>query len=194
MIRVEIKKADKLTDRKWLNLFDVAYQDKNGLNRSWQIATRASQPKCVSGQFSGSDAVMMVPFHIPENKLVITREYRIPLDDYEVSLPAGLIDAGESLEQAVRRELKEETGLDLVRIISISPPLYSSAGMTDESVAMVYIECDGRPSSAGNTDSESIEVDYVSPSQAARLCSDTSLKFDAKAWLVLQNYSMTGRL
>ena len=179
---------------KWVNLFDVAYKDKNGLNRSWQIATRARQPKCVSGQFTEVDAVMMVPFHTSEKKLVITREYRVPLDDYEVSFPAGLIDAGESVEQAVRRELKEETGLNLSRVILISPPLYPSAGMTDESVAMVYIECDGRPSSAGNTISESIEVDFVSPSQAARLCNNPMLKFDAKAWLVLKNYSKTGIL
>ena len=191
---MEIKKADKLTNMKWLNLFDVAYKDKNGLNRSWQIATRARQPKCVSGQFTETDAVMMVPFHTSENKLVITREYRVPLDDYEVSFPAGLIDAGESVEQAVRRELKEETGLNLSRVICTSPPLYTSAGMSDESVAMVYIECDGRPSSAGNTTSESIEVDFVSPSQAARLCNKPTLKFDAKAWLVLKNYSKTGLL
>ena len=77
---------------------------------------------------------MMVPFHTSENKLVITREYRVPLDDYEVGFPAGLVDAGESVEQAVRRELKEETGLNLSRVICTSPPLYPSAGMTDESV------------------------------------------------------------
>jgi ADP-ribose pyrophosphatase len=137
---------------------------------------------------------MMVPFHTSTNKLVITREYRVPLDDYEVGFPAGLVDAGESVEQAVRRELKEETGLNLSRIICTSPLLYPSAGMTDESVSMVYIECDGRPSSAGNTASESIEVDFVSPSQAARLCNNPMLKFDAKAWLVLKNYSKTGIL
>jgi ADP-ribose pyrophosphatase len=66
--------------------------------------------------------------------------------------------------------------------------------MTDESVAMVYIECNGRPSTAGNSASESIEVDFVSPSQAARLCENSALKFDVKAWLVLYNYSKTGHI
>ncbi len=179
---------------KWLNLFDVAYKDKNGINKSWQVATRAGQPKCVSGRFTEPDAVMIVPFHTSENKLVITREYRVPLADYEIAFPAGLVDVGESLEQAVRRELKEETGLNLTRVTCTTPILYTSAGMTDESVVMVTIECSGRPSSAGNTASESIEVDFVSPSQAARLCKNPTLKFDAKAWLVLNNYSKTGRL
>jgi ADP-ribose pyrophosphatase len=191
---MEIKKADNLTNLKWLNLFEVAYKDKSGLNKSWQVATRAKQPKCISGRFTEPDAVVIVPFHTSENKLVITREYRVPLADYEVGFPAGLVDDGEGIEQAVRRELKEETGLILARVLSTSPPVYSSAGMTDESVSMVYIECDGRPSSAGNTASESIEVDFVSPSQAARLCNNPMLKFDAKAWLVLKNYSKTGIL
>ena len=191
---MEIKKADNLTSLKWLNLFEVAYKDKSGLNKSWQVATRAKQPKCISGRFTEPDAVVIVPFHTSENKLVITREYRVPLADYEVGFPAGLVDEGESVEQAVRRELKEETGLNLTRVISTSPPVYSSAGMTDESVAMVYIECNGRPSTAGNSASESIEVDFVSPSKAARLCDNPALKFDVKAWLVLYNYSKTGHL
>jgi ADP-ribose pyrophosphatase len=191
---VKITKADKLTNLQWLNMFDVAYKDKSGRDKSWQVATRARQPKCISGQFADPDAVVIVPFHIAENKIVITREYRVPLADYEYGFPAGLVDDGESIEQAVRRELDEETGLSLTRVISISPPVYSSAGMTDESVAMVYIECSGRPSTAGNTASESIEVDFVSPSQAARLCGNPTLKFDAKAWLVLYNYSKAGHL
>ena len=191
---MEIKSAKKLTNLKWLNMFDVIYMDKNGRNKSWQIATRARQPKCVSGRFTEPDAVVIVPFHTPENKIVITREYRVPLADYEYGFPAGLVDDGESVEQAVRRELKEETGLSLTRVINTSPPVYSSAGMTDESVAMVYIECNGRPSTAGNTASESIEVDFVSPTQAARLCDNTALKFDAKAWLVLYHYSKTDRI
>ena len=191
---MEIKKADKLTDLKWLNMFEVAYRDKNCRNKSWLVASRARQPKCVSGRFADPDAVVIVPFHTSENKIVITREYRVPLADYEYGFPAGLIDEGERIEQTVRRELKEETGLNLTRVIGTSPPLYSSAGLTDESVAMVYIECNGRPSTAGNTGSESIQVDFVSPSQAARLCDNPALKFDAKAWLVLYNYSKSGHL
>ncbi len=177
-----------------MNLFDVTYQDKNGHTKSWQIATRARRPKCISGRYASPDAVMIAAFHTSENKIVITREYRVALADYEYGFPAGLVDEGERVEQAVRRELEEETGLNLTRILRISAPLYSSAGMTDESVAMVFIECNGRPSTAANTASELIEVDLVSPKQAAELCNHPNLKFDAKAWLVLDNYSKTGRL
>jgi ADP-ribose pyrophosphatase len=191
---VKIRSSHKLTDLKWLNLFEVAYVDRTGLNRSWQVASRAKEPKCITKNFAVPDAVVIVPLHTAENKIVITKEYRIPLADFEYGFPAGLIDAGETIEQASRRELKEETGLEITRFNGISPSLYSSAGISDESVVMVYVECDGNPSNALNTGSEFIEVELLSPSQAARLCENPILKFDAKAWLVLSGFAKYGHL
>ena len=191
---MKIKSAQKLTNLKWLNMFEVAYIDKSGRNRYWQVASRAKEPKCITKNFAAPDAVVIVPFHLAENKIVVTREYRVPLAGFEYGFPAGLIDAGETIEQASRRELKEETGLDVIQITGISPSIYSSAGMSDESVAMVYVECEGNPSTARNTGSEFIEVELVSPSQASRMCENPALKFDAKAWLVLSGFAKYGHL
>jgi ADP-ribose pyrophosphatase len=185
----EIKGYKKLTDEKWLNLFEVNYVAKNGDDKSWKIASRQKQPKCITGRYDRPDAVVIVPFHTAKNKMVITREYRVPLNDYEYGFPAGLLEAGESVEKATRRELREETGLTVSRLIRSTPPIYSSAGMSDESVAMVYVECEGEPSSSANTDSELIEVLFISPSEAAGLLSDTALKFDAKAWLEISRFA-----
>jgi len=185
----EIKQARKLTDEKWLNLFDVKYVAKTGEEKSWQMATRKKKPKCMTGRYDQPDAVVIVPFHKAKDKLVITREYRVPLNDYEYGFPAGLIDEGESVEQATRRELREETGLNLSRLIKMSPPIYSSAGMTDESVAMVYVECEGEPSNTGNTEFELIEVLLISPAEAFQMCSDSTLRFDAKAWLEISQFA-----
>ena len=186
---IEIKASKKLTHQKWLNLFDVKYVAKTGDEKSWQLATRKKKPKCVTGRYDQPDAVVIVPFHKAKNKMVITREYRVPLSDYEYGFPAGLIDDGESVEQATRRELREETGLTVSRFIKKSPPIYSSAGMTDESVAMVYVECEGTPSNTGNTEFELIEVLLITPAEAFRMCSDATLKFDAKAWLEISQFA-----
>ena len=186
---VEIKDSRKLTVEKWLNLFEVRYVARTGDEKSWQIASRQKEPKCITGRYHRPDAVVIVPFHTVKNKMVITREYRVPLNDYEYGFPAGLVDSGESVEQAARRELMEETGLTVSRFIKISPPIYSSAGMTDESVAMVYVECEGEPSNSANTDSELIEILFISPDEALGLLSDTTLKFDAKAWLAISQFA-----
>lgn len=185
---MKIISCKKLTDRKWLNLFDISYLDKNGHEKLWQLATRDTVPRCMTGKFNEPDAVLMIPLHRTEQKLVIIREYRVPLAGYQYEFPAGLIDAGETLEEACRRELKEETGLDLNHIHTISPVLYSTAGMTDESLVLVYCDCDGTPSNIQNQGTEDIEVYLVSQNEAKRLLSDTSQKMDVKTWLALSQF------
>ncbi len=191
---MKIKDSKKLTNLKWLNLFNVSYVDRDGVHKIWQIASRVKEPKCVTRDFAKPDAVVMVPFHKSKKKMVITKEYRVPLADYEYGFPAGLVDEGETVQEAARRELKEETGLEITRFIKIGPSIYSSAGMTDESVSMVYIECDGVPSNHRNEGSEDIQVIFVSREETSQLCNDSSLKFDAKAWIVLINFAKFGRI
>ena len=191
---MRIKGGEKLTDFKWLNLFNIHYVDSHDTERQWQVATRHKHPKCMTGQFAIPDAVVIVPFHIGRGKIVMTREFRVPLAGFEYGFPAGLIDDGETVEAATRRELYEETGLSVVQILKISPPIYSSAGMTDEAVTMVFVECEGLPSAAANEGAEQIEVILASPSEIAIMCRDSALKFDAKAWLVLSEFAEKGHL
>ena len=175
----------KVTDLKWLNIFEVFFRDRNGRRRSWMVTTRRQAPKCITGRFAKPDAVVIVAFHLRQGKLVVNRERRVALGGDEYGFPAGLVDEGETVEDAVRRELKEETGLAVTQILKVGPPVYSSAGMTDESVSMVFVECDGDVTSAANEGVEQIEPMLLSREAVARLVRDPSKKFDAKAWLVM---------
>jgi ADP-ribose pyrophosphatase len=190
--QLEIKNCKKVTNYRHVNLWEIEYVDRFGGSRQWQVATRMKAPKCVSMVFDRADAVVIVPFHQTEKRLVIIREFRVPLGGYQYGFPAGLVDSGETVYDAAARELKEETGLTVVDFLTASPPVYSSSGMTDESVSMVYVTCNGTPSNRGNARSEDIETLMVTPGEASLLCSDTKIKFDVKTWLVLSSYAERG--
>jgi ADP-ribose pyrophosphatase len=175
-------------------MFEIKYQDTEGRNRVWCFASRNDPPQCVPNVPAAPDAVVIVPFHAGKNRLVIIREFRVPLGDYQYGFPAGLVEKGESVETSAVRELREETGLTVTKWLKTSPPVYSSSGMTDESIAMAYVECSGEPSCQGNTASEDIETLMVTPEEAAVLCRNETIKFDVKTWLVLSIYGATGKI
>jgi ADP-ribose pyrophosphatase len=182
----------KLTDRPWLNLYDVAYTTKDGSPHHWQMCSRKATP---IEQAPEPDAVYIVPIlPTPQgNRLVMTKEFRVPLDDVEYGFPAGLIDEGESIETTVRREMKEETGLDVETIHHVSPPVYSSAGMSDESCCMVLVTVSGTPSTALNETHEQIEVLLCDVEDIRALLKSTN-KIAGKAWGMLYHFAATGKI
>jgi ADP-ribose pyrophosphatase len=138
--------------------------------------------------------VVIVPYHVGRRKLVIIEEFRVVLGGYQYGFPAGLVDDGETVDVTCRRELKEETGLALQRILRRSPPVYSSSGMTDEAVTMVFVECDGTPSNAANESSEDIRAVLVDPAEAETLCTAAEHRMDVKTWIVLSTFARFGRI
>ena len=68
-------------------------------------------------------AVVMIPV-LPDGRIVLIRQFRYPVGQVEIELPAGKIDPGESPEETVQRELQEETGYGsgkITRLAEIHP-------------------------------------------------------------------------
>ena len=59
-------------------------------------------------------------------EVVLQKQYRPPLDKIVIEIPAGLVDEGESAEQAAVRELKEETGY-VGKVLETSPIMFNGA-------------------------------------------------------------------
>jgi ADP-ribose pyrophosphatase len=182
---MQIRGVTRLTDEKWLNLFAATFEHNKHEGR-WVFASRQAKPYQTPVV---ADAVIVVPVLITKGqprRLAVIREFRIPVGDYVYGLPAGLVDPGETIETCVRRELLEETGLKVKKILRVTQPLYSSSGLTDETAAMVFVEASQtKKSKAALEAAEEIEMILLDFEGICRLCDDTSARMDAKLWTVL---------
>lgn len=193
MKKNRIKELISLSQTKFLNFYHAIYENKCGDEGNWFIVTRKDDETIRRQYFEGeedkADAVLLVAEHIETGKLVLIRQYRVPLNDYVYELPAGLIDAGEDYKESVAREIKEETGLELVAIDEEKSvdKVYLSAGMTDESVALVYCKCKGTLSTAYMEADEDIEPMLISKEEAKAILA-SGHKTDIKAYMILRQY------
>ncbi|MBC8059881.1 MAG: NUDIX hydrolase [Clostridiaceae bacterium] len=192
-----IKKLTPLKETKFLSLYDAEYKNKNGKEQHWIISSRKCYSTLNEQFFQGKegivDAVIIVALHKESNKLVLIKQFRVPLNDYVYELPAGLLDDNEKIENAVVRELREETGLSLVEINyeKTKDKVFLSVGMTDESVALVYCTCEGVTSNQYLEEDEDIEVILVSQTQAKELLK-TNVKMDIKLFMILTSFAESG--
>tara|TARA_Y100000034_G_scaffold135637_2_gene208374 strand:- start:2268 stop:2918 length:651 start_codon:yes stop_codon:yes gene_type:complete len=90
--------------------------------------------------------------------LVVINQYRPPIGQFIYELPAGLVDEGEDPVDAGLREFKEETGMEVIRVLDKSPITYASPGFCDESAQIIYIEAKGVPSQDHQEAAEDIEI------------------------------------
>jgi ADP-ribose pyrophosphatase len=178
---------------KFVTVVVVRYEDRKGNFKEWHMVTRSAQPKCITGAIHRPDAAIIVPYHREKDKLVVIREYRVTVGGYMYGFPAGLLDPGEDLAAAAGRELHEETGLELVRVCRYSPAVFSSAGITDETIAMVFAEVEGTPNTHRNEDSEEIEVFLMDRDGVRELLNRRDIAFGARAWLVMEAFVRMGK-
>ncbi|OOM77397.1 ADP-ribose pyrophosphatase [Clostridium puniceum] len=193
----KVTKINQLKETQYLSLYEAEYENKVGNIKTWTIASRKNnetlQKQFFENKEDTNDGVIIAAYHKEKNKLVIIRQFRIPLNNYVYELPAGLIDSGENEKSTIGRELMEETGLEIVDIIEnrCADKVYISAGMTDEALALVFCTCTGEISDENLEEDECIEPLLISQEEAIELIQKRE-KFDIKCFLVLQSFSLLG--
>ena len=77
-------------------------------------------------------SVAALPVH-EDGRMVLVRQYRYAVDAMVWELPAGRLDPGESVEDAARREMVEEVGLQARRLEPLAT-FYTTPGFCDETM------------------------------------------------------------
>ncbi len=174
-----IETIRKTTENRFLNMYELGMKNENGKESTYYVASRAKnidQLK-IRTRENTPDGVIIYSVYRDvaddmEEKIVLIRQYRCPLDDYIYEFPAGLVDEGEDFQMAGIRELKEETGLVLEPIHAkemYTKPFFTTIGMTDESCGTVYGYASGIPSKDGQEENEEIEIVLADRAEAKRI-------------------------
>ncbi|KAI2634799.1 ADP-ribose pyrophosphatase [Hypomontagnella submonticulosa] len=129
-------------DAKWINLVKITYEDENGQVRTWEAMKRRGRPKT-----SAVDAVQMLAvLEKPTGpELLLEKQFRAPAGKIVIEFPAGLVDEGETPEQAALRELREETGY-VGEVVTDRgggrPILFSSPASSSSCTFLIHLKVD----------------------------------------------------
>jgi ADP-ribose diphosphatase len=115
----------KAHDSRFFNVEEVDLAFSNGAHRTFERLAA-----------TGSGAVFIVAMRDADTVLLV-REYGAGLNRYELGLPKGRIDAGETAREAANRELREEVGYGARRLTPLAELSLLPAYMTHKAAVML---------------------------------------------------------
>lgn len=121
-----------------------------------------------------------------KNKVLLTKRAKAPFKD-KWDLPGGFIERGENPQDAARRELKEETGLDITikDVLGIYPDEYTHGSDSFHTLCIVYI-ASSRTSALKALDDVSaskwVDKKDITPSKIAFKSNQRAIKDFLKIW------------
>lgn len=113
--------------------------------------------------FDRGDSVAVILFEPETQSILLVNQFKYPTFEkgpgWITEIVAGMIDGNESPEDAVRREVKEETGLDITDLQHVST-FYVSPGGSSERIVLYCAEV-GRidpPMTSGGVEAEGEDI------------------------------------
>ncbi len=93
---VQLTGEEELFKGRFFDLYRQAVTLPSGLPQDWQFITHPGAAAIAALDDSG--------------RLLLVRQYRLPIGDWTIEIPAGRLEVGEDPLEAAKRELEEETG------------------------------------------------------------------------------------
>lgn len=125
---------------------------------------------------SGTDAVREVVVHpggaavlpvFSNGDVLLVEQFRYPMRQSLLELPAGKIDPGETPEETAARELEEEVGFRAGRLEKLAA-FYTTPGFCNE-LLHLYLARDLKPGRRAGDEDEELSVHRYSPVQLETL-------------------------
>lgn len=177
----QIHSVEKLTDNRFVNLYNVKATSVHNTPVSYFVASRAKsieKLKLKTRKNTPDGVIIYSIYGEKKDKVVLIRQYRYTIGDYIYEFPAGLVEPGEDFHEGAVRELYEETGLKFTPLKvkgEFEKPYFTTIGMTDESCATVYGYASGEISADAQEDSEEIEVVIADRKEVERILKEENV-------------------
>ena len=185
MPKMKLNSLDTVLEMPYFNVYSAMYENRETSHiAQYDIVSRN---KGLTMQNLGRNlpvsAVAILPVDPVNRRILLTREFRMPVNDYLVAIPAGLVDPGEDVRAAVIRELREETGCIADRVM-VLPPAFSCIGLTDETAACAIVTVREQGGSE-QEENEEITSRWYSYEQALAIMTDPKVRTGARAQLLV---------
>jgi len=137
---MRLLRLQKVKDGKYLKNYELTYLNKKGKEKVYEIVSRNDIPDAESlgNRVSGVSIVAYC-----EGRMLLLREFRMGVNHDVYNLCAGMIEEGESIEECIQRELYEETGLQVKRVLQILRPSYAAVAFSDVRTQIAFVEAEG---------------------------------------------------
>ena len=130
---MKLEKIDKKEEGKFITRYDITYKTVDDTTKIYEMISHIRNVQ-TREELRGNkpDAVVLMVTDESGEKIVLNKEFRMAAGTWVYNFPAGLIDPGEVPEQSAKRELWEETGLELYEINDELGLSYSAVGFSNE--------------------------------------------------------------
>lgn len=137
---MKLLRLQKVKDGKYLKNYELTYLNKKGNEKVYEIVSRNEIPDVASigNRVSGVSIVAYCG-----DKMLLLREFRMGVNHDVYNLCAGMIEKGESIEECIQRELYEETGLHVKKILQILKPSFAAVAFSDVKTQIAFVEVEG---------------------------------------------------
>ncbi len=131
-------KIEKVHEGAFIDRYNVSYTTQDQRKKVYEIISRNKDLKTLEDLHNPhTDGVVIIMTDAGGEKILLGKEFRMAVGECVYNFPAGLIDSGEYSKEAAARELREETGLEIVEIADQLYDSYSAIGFSNETNAVV---------------------------------------------------------